>query len=66
MVEKKSDKLNNIVEEIIEDPYIYGFVTDIETENFPKGINNQIINSISNKKEEPSFLNSFRQKAYRI
>lgn len=44
--------------------YRYGFVTDIEAEVFPKGLNEETLRAISAKKEEPSFLLDFRLKAY--
>ena len=45
--------------------YKYGFYTDIESEEFPKGLNEEIIRLLSKKKEEPEWLLSFRLKAYR-
>ena len=45
-------------------PYKYGFKTEIETEEFPKGLNNKIIKQISDKKNEPEFLRQFRQKVF--
>ncbi len=45
--------------------YKYGFVSDIETEEFPKGLNEEIVRMISAKKEEPEWLLEFRLKAYR-
>ncbi|HKV70565.1 MAG TPA: Fe-S cluster assembly protein SufB [Gemmatimonadales bacterium] len=46
-------------------PYKYGFVTDIESEDVPLGLNEDIIRLISAKKGEPSFLLEWRLKAYR-
>jgi Fe-S cluster assembly protein SufB len=53
-------------EQILEEKavYPYGFVTDIETETFPKGLSEETIRAISAKKEEPQFLLDFRLKAY--
>ncbi len=45
--------------------YKYGFTTDIETEVFPKGLNEEVIRRLSAKKEEPEWLLEFRLKAYR-
>lgn len=45
--------------------YKYGFVTEVEKEFFPKGINEEIIRAISLKKEEPLWLLEFRLKAFR-
>src|SRR5581483_5875103 len=44
--------------------YKYGFVTDIETDAIPKGLSEETIRIISEKKNEPSFLLEFRLKAY--
>ncbi len=46
--------------------YKYGFVTDIESELAPKGLNEDIIRFISAKKGEPAWLLDWRLKAYRI
>jgi len=54
------------VREVAEDRYKYGFVTDIETETAPKGLNEDIIRFISAKKEEPEWLLEWRLKAYRL
>ncbi len=51
--------------DILNSDYKYGFFTDIETEEFPKGLNEEIIRMISAKKEEPEWLLNFRMKAYR-
>lgn len=45
--------------------YKYGFFTDIESETFPKGLNEDVIRAISAKKNEPAFLLEFRLKAFR-
>jgi Fe-S cluster assembly protein SufB len=45
--------------------YKYGFVTDIETDQVPKGLNEDIIRLISSKKNEPEFMLDYRLKAYR-
>jgi Fe-S cluster assembly protein SufB len=53
------------IKQVISQPYKYGFQTKIETEKFPSGINENIIDLISTKKEEPKFLRDFRLKAYK-
>jgi len=45
--------------------YKYGFVTEIESETVPRGLNEEIIRLISNKKNEPDFLLQWRLAAYR-
>jgi Fe-S cluster assembly protein SufB len=56
---------DDILREVTGSEYKYGFVTDIETETIPKGLNEDIIRLISAKKEEPDFMLDFRLKAYR-
>src|SRR5687768_12530200 len=46
--------------------YKYGFVTDIEAEEFPKGLNEDVIRRISAIKGEPDFVLEFRLKAFRF
>ena len=55
---------SNTVEEIVSQPYKYGFITEIETEKIPKGLNEDVIRLISAKKNEPEFLLKFRLRAY--
>ncbi|MCH9632866.1 MAG: FeS cluster assembly protein SufB [Chlamydiae bacterium] len=45
--------------------YKYGFVTPIEKESLPKGLNEDVIRAISKKKNEPPFLLEFRLKAFK-
>ena len=47
------------------DKYKYGFVTDIEMETAPKGLNEDIVRFISAKKDEPSWMLEWRLKAFR-
>jgi Fe-S cluster assembly protein SufB len=53
------------VEELVQSEYKYGFVTDIESESAPPGLNEDIIRLISRKKNEPEWLTDWRLKAYR-
>jgi len=54
----------NIIKSISESEYKYGFITSIETEFFPKGLNADVIRMISQKKGEPEFILDFRLKAF--
>ena len=54
-----------ILHELTENDYKYGFVTDIDIDTVPKGLNEDIIRLISYKKNEPEFMLQFRLKAYR-
>lgn len=56
---------NELIENITESEYKYGFVSDIDIEEFPKGLNEDIIKMISARKNEPEWLLDFRLKAYR-
>lgn len=60
-----NDKKNIEIKQVINQSYKYGFRTEIESENFETGINEEIIKLISKKKEEPKFLEEFRLKAYK-
>jgi Fe-S cluster assembly protein SufB len=59
------NKSNNILDELTSSDYKYGFYTDIEMDTAPKGLNEDIIRFISEKKQEPEFMLEFRLKAYR-
>ncbi|HMZ33105.1 MAG TPA: Fe-S cluster assembly protein SufB [Chitinophagales bacterium] len=54
-----------ILDEVVNSEYKYGFVTKIEQEQAPKGLNEDIIRFISAKKEEPEWMLEWRLKAYR-
>lgn len=56
---------NEIIENITEGEYKYGFVSDIDIEEFPRGLNEDVIRLISKRKNEPEWLLDFRLKAYR-
>src|SRR3954470_5070287 len=53
------------IEALVNREYAYGFVTDIEAETVPPGLNEDIIRLISAKKNEPPFMLDWRLKAYR-
>lgn len=54
----------NDIEKLANREYKYGFVTEIETESAPKGLNEDIIRLISSKKDEPEWLLDWRLKAF--
>ena len=60
-----SDNAQNILNELTNSDYKYGFVTDIDTEFIPKGLNEDIVRLISAKKKEPEWLLNLRLEAYR-
>jgi len=53
------------IQEIVDKAYAYGFVTEIEADTIPKGLNEEIVRTISLKKGEPAWLLEWRLKAYR-
>ncbi len=53
------------VEELANREYKYGFVTDIEADAIPAGLNEDVVRLISAKKEEPEFMLEWRLKAFR-
>jgi Fe-S cluster assembly protein SufB len=52
------------VKTLVNQPYKYGFVTDIESDSIPRGLSEEVIRLISEKKGEPEFMLEFRLKAY--
>lgn len=58
-------KDNNIIEDITNSEYKYGFVTDIETDTIAKGLSEDVIRFISKTKNEPQWLLEFRLNAYK-
>lgn len=53
-----------LIQEVTGQKYKYGWVTDIESDLAPKGLNEDIIRLISSKKNEPEFMLAYRLKAY--
>jgi Fe-S cluster assembly protein SufB len=57
--------MTTTVRTLVNEPYKYGFVTDIESDTIPRGLSEDVIRLISAKKHEPEFMLEFRLKAYR-
>jgi Fe-S cluster assembly protein SufB len=53
------------IESLVKQEYKYGFVTDVEADSAPPGLNEDIVRLISAKKREPEFMLEWRLKAYR-
>nr|YP_010195734.1 sufB protein [Crassiphycus birdiae]YP_010196966.1 sufB protein [Crassiphycus corneus]UAD83131.1 sufB protein [Crassiphycus birdiae]UAD84770.1 sufB protein [Crassiphycus corneus] len=53
------------IDNFINQPYKYGFYTNIESDSLPPGLNKNIVESISAKKNEPMYLKNFRLNAYK-
>ena len=55
---------SDTIHELANKEYKYGFITEIESEAIPRGLSEDIVRSISAKKNEPSFMLEWRLKAY--
>jgi Fe-S cluster assembly protein SufB len=55
-----------VIERLANTEYKYGFVTEVEQDIAPKGLDEDIIRLISSKKDEPAWLLEWRLKAYRV
>ena len=53
------------IQDIVDQEYKYGWVTDIDADDLPPGLSEDVVRAISAKKEEPEFLLQYRLKAYR-
>jgi len=56
---------DEIIHKLAEGDYKYGFVTDVETDTVPKGLNEDTVRLISQKKDEPAWMLDWRLRAYR-
>ncbi len=56
---------DRILNEVTQGDYKYGFITDIETDIIAKGLNEEVVRTIWEKKKEPPFMLEFRLNAYR-
>jgi len=57
--------MSEVIEKAIEQDYKYGFVTDVEQDTLPPGLNEDVIRTISAIKKEPEFMLKWRLKSYR-
>ncbi len=57
--------MSSSVTNLVNQPYKYGFVTDIEADKIPRGLTEDTVRLISAKKEEPEFMLNFRLRAFR-
>ncbi len=56
--------MSAVLQNLVNQPYKHGFVTEIESDIAPKGLNEEIIRLISSKKNEPEWMLTFRLQAY--
>jgi Fe-S cluster assembly protein SufB len=57
--------MGSAIETLVNREYPYGFVTDVETDTIGRGLNEDVVRVISQKKNEPEFMLEWRLKAYR-
>src|SRR5262245_63100225 len=57
--------MSAVLQNLIDKPYEHGFVTEIDADTAPKGLSEDVIRLISQKKNEPEWLLDFRLKSYR-
>ena len=65
MINQSNKVLNTNITKLVNKTYQYGFSTNIEKDIIEKGLNEQTVQLISQKKKEPEFLLKFRLKAYK-
>lgn len=63
--DKRRSDSGDVIADVTEGDYRYGFTTDIETEIIPRGLNEDVVRFISERKGEPEWLLEFRLKAFR-
>ena len=59
-----SDEQNSVSDILEDSTYKYGFTTDVESDTFAKGLDEDVVRAISKKKKEPQFMLDFRLKAF--
>ena len=63
--DSKAQNDDDVLSQVTDGQYKYGFTTDVETEIIPKGLSEEVVRLISSRKGEPEWLLDFRLKAYR-
>ena len=65
MSEQKKQSEDDLLEKVTSTEYKYGFTTDIESDTIPKGLSEDVVRIISEKKNEPKWMLEYRLKAYK-
>ncbi len=66
MSEKKKQSEDKLLEKVTSTEYKYGFSTNIESDKIEKGLSEDVIKTISKKKNEPEWMLEFRLNAYKV
>ena len=64
MADEAIDQATKTIEEFTSKDYEWGFVTDIEADTFPPGLNEEVVAAISTRKKEPKWMLEWRLKAF--
>ncbi len=64
-INNPADEKNRDIKELVKREYKEGFVTDVESDTFAPGLNEDVVRAISAKKNEPEFMLEYRLKAFR-
>ena len=62
--DKRKDNSDEVIRDVTGSEYKYGFVSDIDSDIIPRGLNEDVVRLISQKKGEPQWLLDFRLKAF--
>ena len=65
MSENKKQSEDQLLEEVTSSEYKYGFTTDIESDTIQKGLSEEVVRTISEKKNEPQWMLDYRLNAYK-
>ncbi len=65
MSDIKKQSEDELLEEVTSSEYKYGFTTDIESDTIPKGLSEEVVRTISAKKNEPEWMLEYRLNAYK-
>ena len=65
MSDFKKQSEDELLEEVTSSEYKYGFTTDIESDTIEKGLSEEVIRTISSKKNEPDWMLEYRLNAYK-
>ena len=65
MTKNEKQTEDELLEEVTSSEYKYGFTTDIESDTIEKGLSEQVVRTISKKKNEPNWMLEYRLKAFK-
>ena len=66
MIDQNKQTEEELLNEVTSSEYKYGFTTDIESDTIEKGLSEEVIRTISKKKNEPDWMLEYRLNAFKI